>query len=166
MGTGSNQQFDISHWVLRVIALIIDSIIIGIVAWILLSFVLVSLLFTGALYSVWLGYGYTLIFPFILGILEVLYFAILEVAWGGTIGKRLMGLTVQMTNGNKVTFDKAFIRNISKIYWLLLLLDWLVAVITPGADRRQKYTDRIAGTTVVQTSQAFVAISPPPSTSQ
>jgi uncharacterized RDD family membrane protein YckC len=149
MGTGSNQQFDISHWVLRVIALIIDSIIIGIVAWILLSFVLVSL-----------------IFPFILGILEVLYFAILEVAWGGTIGKRLMGLTVQMTNGNKVTFDKAFIRNISKIYWLLLLLDWLVAVITPGADRRQKYTDRIAGTTVVQTSQAFVAISPPPSTSQ
>ena len=166
MGTGSNQQFDLGHWVLRIIALIIDSIILGIVTWILLSLVLVSLLFTGDLYSVWLGYGYTLVFPFILGILEVLYFAILEVAWGGTIGKRLMGLKVQMTNGNQVTLDKAFIRNISKIYWLLLLLDWIVAIFTSGDDRRQKYSDRIAGTTVVQSSQAFIATTPPPQTSQ
>jgi len=164
MGTGSTQQIDVGHWVLRLIALIIDSIILGIVAWILLSFVFVSLLFTGDLYSLWLGYGYTLIFPFVVGILQVLYFAILEVAWGGTIGKRFLGLQVQMTNGNKVTLDKAFIRNISKIYWIFLLLDWLIAFVTPGDDRRQKYTDRIAGTTVVQVSQAFVAISPPSET--
>jgi uncharacterized RDD family membrane protein YckC len=71
-----------------------------------------------------------------------------------------------MTNGNKVTLDKSFIRNISKIYWLLLLLDWIVALVTPGADRRQKYTDRIAGTTVVQTSQAFIATTPPPEKTQ
>lgn len=166
MGTGNNQQIDMGHWVLRIIALIIDSIILGIVAWILLSFVFVSLLFTGALYSVWLGYGYALIFPFVVGILQVLYFAILEIAWGGTIGKRLIGLQVQMTNGNKVTLDKAFIRNISKIYWIFLLLDWLIALVTPGTDRRQKYSDRIAGTTVVQTSQAFAATSPPPATNQ
>jgi uncharacterized RDD family membrane protein YckC len=166
MGTENIPQIDVGHWVLRIIALIIDSIILGIVAWILVSFVLVSLLFTGALYSVWLGYGNLLLFPFILGILEVLYFVILEVAWGGTIGKRLLGLTVQMTNGNKVTLDKSFIRNISKIYWLLLLLDWIVALVTPGADRRQKYTDRIAGTTVVQTSQAFIATTPPPQKTQ
>jgi uncharacterized RDD family membrane protein YckC len=166
MGTENTPQIDVGHWVLRIIALIIDSIILGIVAWILVSFVLVSLLFTGAFYSVWLGYGNILLFPFILGILEVLYFVILEVAWGGTIGKRLLGLTVQMTNGNKVTLDKSFIRNISKIYWLLLLLDWIVALVTPGADRRQKYTDRIAGTTVVQTSQAFIATTPPPEKTQ
>ena len=161
MGTENMQQIDLSHWVLRLIALIIDSIIIGIVTWILATLIVIPLILTGALYSFWLGYGYTLLFPFFLGILEVLYFAILEVAWGGTIGKRLMGLTVQMTNGNKVTIDKALIRNISKIYWLLLLLDWVVALVTPGEDRRQKYTDRIAGTTVVQTSNAFIAISPP-----
>jgi uncharacterized RDD family membrane protein YckC len=162
MGTGSTQQFDMSHWILRVIALIIDSIIIGIVVWILLSFVLISLLFTGTFYDVWLGYGYTLIFPFALGILEVFYFAILDVAWGGTIGKRLLGLQVQMTNGSRVTLDKAFIRNISKIYWIFLLLDWIVAIATPGDDRRQKITDRMAGTTVVQKSQPFAAVSPPP----
>jgi uncharacterized RDD family membrane protein YckC len=156
----------LGHWVLRIIALVIDSIIIGIVAWVLLSFVLVSLLFTGALYSLWLGYGYVLVFPFLLGILQLFYFVILEVAWGGTLGKRLMGLTVQMTNGNKVTLDKSFIRNISKIYWVFLLIDWLIALITPGADRRQKYTDRIAGTTVVQTSQAFIETTPPPEKNQ
>jgi uncharacterized RDD family membrane protein YckC len=166
MGTENTPQFDLGHWVLRIIALIIDSIILGIVVWILLSFVLVSLLFTGTLYSLWLGYGYALIFPFLLGILEVFYFVILEVAWGGTIGKRLMGLTVQMTNGNKVTLDKAFIRNISKIYWIFLVLDWLIAIVTPGADRRQKYTDRIAGTTVVQTSAAFIGTTPPPEKTQ
>ncbi len=159
MGTESIPQIDFSHWVLRIIALIIDSIIIGVITWILAIIILLPLLLTGALYTFWLGYGYTLLFPLFVGILEVLYFAVLEVAWGGTIGKRLMGLTVQMTNGNKVTIDKALIRNISKIYWLLLLLDWIVALVTQGADRRQKYTDRIAGTTVVQTSQAFATIS-------
>lgn len=166
MGTENTPQIDFGHWVIRIIALIIDSIIIGIITWILTIFIAVPLLLTGAFYSFWLGYGYTLLFPLFLGILEVLYFVILEVAWGGTIGKRVMGLKVQMTNGNRVTIDKSFIRNISKIYWLLLLLDWIVALVTPGADRHQKYSDRIAGTTVVQTSQPFVAISPPPETSK
>ena len=155
-------QIDFGHWVLRIIALIIDSIIIGVITWILATIILIPLLLTGTLYTFWLGYGYTLLFPLFVGILEVLYFAILEVAWGATIGKRLMGLTVQMTNGNKVTLDKAFIRNISKIYWLLLLLDWIVALVTPGADRRQKYSDRMAGTTVVQASTAFIDSTPPP----
>lgn len=160
MGTGNIPQIDLGHWVLRIIALIIDSIIIGIITWILSTLLLVPLLLTGDFYSFWLGYGNALLFPFFLGILEVLYFAISEVAWGGTIGKRLMGLTVQMTNGSKITLDKAFIRNISKIYWLLLLLDWIIALVTPGADRRQKYSDRIAGTTVVQTSRTIIDSTP------
>jgi uncharacterized RDD family membrane protein YckC len=163
MGTGSNQQFDIGHWVLRLIALIIDSIILGIVAWILIIVLFVPFLFTGALYSFYLGWGNFLILPFITGILEVLYFAFFEVYMGATIGKKILGLHVQMMNGSKVTFDKALIRNISKIFPLLLLLDWLIAVATPGPDQRQKYTDRIAGTTVVQASQPFQSMSTTPS---
>jgi uncharacterized RDD family membrane protein YckC len=164
MGTGSNQQIDFGHWILRAIAFVIDSIIIGIVTWALFTFVLYSLLFTGSLYWLYLGYGYYLIYPLVLGILEVLYFAILDAAWGGTIGKRIMGLQVQMTNGNKVPFDKAFIRNISKIYWIFLLLDWVAGLFTPGADRRQKYTDRMAGTTVVQTGKSIITIPQPSET--
>ncbi len=159
MGTGSTQQFDVGHWILRIIAIIIDNIILYVVAWLLLALVLTPLLFLGAPSLFWLGFDW-LVLPFVSGILGVLYFVILEVYWDGTLGKKIMGLRAQMTNGNKVTLDKAFIRNISKIHPLLLLLDWLIAFVTPGDDRRQKYTDRIAGTTVVQVSQAFVAISP------
>jgi uncharacterized RDD family membrane protein YckC len=166
MGTENTPQIDLGHWVIRIIAFAIDSIILFIIAGILLFVVLAPLFIASALAGLWLGWSNILFWPFAAGILSVLYFTILEVWWGGTIGKRLMGLTVQMTNGSKVTLDKAFIRNISKIYWLLLLLDWIVALVTPGADRRQKYSDRIAGTTVVQASQAFVAISPPPETSK
>lgn len=167
MATESSPQPDWNHWILRLIALIIDSVILGIIVWILLSVVLVSVLFTGALYTFWLGWGYTLIFPFILGLFQVLYYVIMEVAFGGaTIGKKILGLQVQMVDGSKVTFGKSFIRNISKIYWLFLLLDWLVSIVTPGSDRRQKYTDRMAGTTVVQGKQAFAPITSAASPSQ
>ena len=151
---GEVQQIDFSHWVLRLIALVIDGVILAVIASILWSFVFVSLLFTGGLF----GYSYPLIFPLIVGVLMVLYFAFFEVTWGATLGKRFLGLQVQTTSGGKVGFDKSIIRNISKIYWILLLLDWIVAVFTPGDDRRQKYTDRIAGTTVVQISQAFESV--------
>lgn len=75
--------------------------------------------------------------------------------------KKLLGFQVQMTNGGKVDFGKSFIRNISKIYPLFVLLDWIIGVVTPGVDGRQKYSDRIAGTTVVAIKQAFTATQPP-----
>jgi uncharacterized RDD family membrane protein YckC len=87
----------------------------------------------------------------------------MDAYYGGTLGKKILGLRVQMVDGSKVTFEKAFIRNISKIYWLFLLIDWLLGIVTPGKDQRQKYTDRIAGTTVVSVKQTvFAATSQPP----
>ena len=90
----------------------------------------------------------------------VLYFLYAEVAWGGTLGKRIMGLRVQTVNGGKINYSQSFIRNISKIFWVFLLLDWLIGIATPG-DRRQKYSDRMAGTVVVQVNQAFASVVPP-----
>lgn len=155
------EQIDWGHWIIRLIALIIDSIIVGIptaIIWFALTF---SAVFFESAFLIF--YGAWLILPLILGILSLLYFMILDAYWGATIGKRLLGLKVQMTNGARVPFDKAFIRNISKIYWFFLLLDWLIGIATPG-DKRQKYTDRIAGTLVIQTRQAFQATAeyPPP----
>lgn len=159
MGTKSNQEFDINHWVLRIVAFIIDSIIISIVAYIILDL----WLSTGGNFSYAGAYYWTLLF--IVGIIELIYFTILDASWGATIGKRVLGLQVQMKDGKKVTFDKAFIRNISKIFGVLLLLDWIFGLLTPGADHRQKYFDRIAGTTVVKRSQGMVtlpSVAPPP----
>jgi uncharacterized RDD family membrane protein YckC len=151
MSTGSSSKFDINHWVLRLVAFIIDSIIIGIVA---------SIIFFAGGFWLWWAY---LVFPFLVGILEILYFVFMEVYYGATLGKRVLGLQVQMVSGKKVTVDKAFIRNVSKIYWLLLLIDWILAIAIAGHDQRQKYTDRIAGTTVVSLRKAFSsAVTPPP----
>jgi len=92
----------------------------------------------------------------------VLYFLYTEVNWGGTLGKRIAGLRVQTLNGGKITYSQSFVRNISKIHPLFLLLDWLIGLVTPG-DKRQKYTDRIVGVVVVQATQAFTSVIPPAS---
>ncbi len=150
------------HWIYRLIALIIDSIITGIIGYIIYAILLIPLIISGAVFGVVAWWGATLLLPFIYGIVLVIYSAILEASWGGmTIGKKILGLQVQTTSGGKVAFDKAFLRNISKIYWLLLLIDWLIGVFTPG-NKMQKYTDRMAGTVVVQAKQPFAAAMPPP----
>ncbi len=154
------EQIDWMHWIYRLIALIIDGIILGIVAAILSFILAVAAIFSGGIGFIFAGLGFVF-FSFIWGILAVLYFTILDSSWGATLGKRFLGLQVQMVNGGKVPFGKALIRNISKIFWPLLILDWLIGIVTTG-DKRQKYTDRIAGTTVVQIKQAFATAPPPP----
>jgi uncharacterized RDD family membrane protein YckC len=159
-------QVDFNHWLLRFIALVIDSILIGIIVGAIWWILLVTLLFSGTFWWLWAGWGWTLLFPFIFGIVLTLYSAVLEVSSKATLGKRLLGLEVRVVGGGTFTFDKALIRNISKIYWIFLLLDWVLCLVTPGRDPHQKYTDRVAGTTVVAVRQVFVsgtaAPAPPP----
>jgi uncharacterized RDD family membrane protein YckC len=163
--TTSTGQIDWHHWILRLIAFIIDSIIIAIpvyiIYWLLIvPIAIVNVDIYGYAYAVtawWVGW----IYPALWGIVMILYSAILDVSWGATVGKRILGLRVQTVNGSKVPFGKAFIRNVSKFYGLVII-DWLVAIVTPAADKRQKYTDRIAGTTVVEAKQPFQTAPPPP----
>ena len=165
MATGSSStQLDLGHWMLRLIAVIIDGVIIGVVWWILWAFVFLTIVLTGAgwaFLAVGLGYWFFSIFGF--GLIWLIYAVVLESAWSATLGKRVLGLKVQTVSGGKADLNKLFIRNITKIIPPLVLLDWLIAVVTPGSDRRQKYMDRIAGTTVVQVSQPFASVAPAPS---
>lgn len=168
MSTGSSTQVDFNHWLMRFLALLIDSIITYIPAFVI-YFVIAGFLWpVSSLYGFYWGgapwWAMYSLWPFIAGVIQVFYFAFLEVSWGATVGKRILGFQVRMVNGSKVAFDKAFIRNISKTYGLFLLLDWLIAVASPGTDPRQKYTDRMAGTTVVSVKAGFAsgAVPPPP----
>ncbi|NLF89046.1 RDD family protein [Candidatus Bathyarchaeota archaeon] len=149
-------QINWNNWIYRLIAYIIDSIIIGIVA---------SIISFAAAFGVFaLGWG-SLIILGIMGVLYFLYYSILDVVWGATLGKRIMGLTVQGTDGQRLTFGKAFIRNLSKLFWLILFLDWLIGIISTG-NKQQKFLDRVAGAVVVQRGQPFAAATqqdyPPP----
>jgi len=164
--SSSGSQIDFNHWLYRFLALLIDSIITAIPGYIIywiISGILWPVTYYGWYWGGWAPWwAGVLLMPFLIGIIQVLYFAILDNSWGATIGKRVLGLQVQMVNGGKITFNAAFIRNISKIYGLFLLLDWILGIATPGPDRRQKYTDRMAGTTVVQVKQAFASATTPP----
>jgi len=160
--TTETSQVDMGQWIWRIVAYIIDSIIVAIPTYIIWFIITLAVVFThGSFIAL---YGFSLLFPFFFGILEVIYFAVLDSAWGATIGKRILGLQVQMVKGGgKPAIGPAFIRNISKIYWIFVLIDWVIGLVTPGPDRRQKYTDRVAGTTVVQVRQPFQAVTSPPS---
>jgi uncharacterized RDD family membrane protein YckC len=162
----TTNEIDWTNWIYRVIAYIIDTIIIGIPAYIIYWLLLLPLATTTVDYG--FGYAYaatawwaTLLLPLVIGILQLFYFIILDVSWGATIGKRIMKLQVQSVNGGKISFDKAFIRNISKIYGLLLLIDWLIGIVSAG-NKNQKFLDRSAGAVVVRVGEPFSSVPPPP----
>lgn len=123
------------HWIKRVIAILIDSIIISIATAILSVAFDVSGIFN------WLA------LPFVMGLIYVLYFTITEFIYGYTLGKKLVNLKVVRPNGTKPGLESAFLRNISKIHFIVLLLDTLGGFFI-SKDNHQRYIDQIANTTV------------------
>ncbi|UCE15967.1 MAG: RDD family protein [Candidatus Bathyarchaeota archaeon] len=131
------------HWIKRIIAIVIDSIIVGIAT----TIVIVAVFFPLFLANPSMFFNWTS-FPFAMGLLYVLYFTIAESIYGYTIGKKIVGLKIVTANGGLPSLESAFIRNISKIYWFVLILDVIGGFFT-ATDPHQKYSDRIAHTTVV-----------------
>jgi uncharacterized RDD family membrane protein YckC len=157
-------QINWNNWIYRLIAYIIDSIIIGIPAYIIYWLLLLPLVTTTVNY----GYGYSvavtawwanLLIPLVLGVLQLFYFVFMDSNSGGTFGKRILKLQVQSVNGGKLSINQAFIRNISKIYGLILLLDWLIGIISQG-NKQQKFLDRAANAIVLERGQPFISAQP------
>src|SRR6266704_400505 len=84
----------------------------------------------------------------VFGIVWFVYSMLLEGLVGGTIGKKLLSLRVVALDGN-LDVVHTIIRNLSKVYWLVFLIDLLLGAATHG-DPRQRYFDRLARTTVTQ----------------
>jgi uncharacterized RDD family membrane protein YckC len=136
-----------TYWVKRLIAFVVDAIVVYIAVGILaLLFTIPFLLAAGlAVFGAILAGT----FSFVAGIILVLYFTFAEAYVGATLGKRIFGLRVQTVGGNLPTLGEAILRNISKIYWLLLLLDVVIGLAT-AKKHTQKFSDRYAGTEVVE----------------
>ncbi len=143
------------NWFRRLIAAIIDYIILGIVYVILSALVFAGWLITEGVTGRWSGafrFGPIIGFGalgFIYWILSILYFAVLESAWGASIGKSLLGMRVIGEDGSKPLISNALIRNVSRIHGLIFLLDFIGGMVLEG-DPRQRFTDRIAKTVVYQ----------------
>jgi uncharacterized RDD family membrane protein YckC len=141
------------HWVLRLLAFIIDYIAVVVAVTILEFLILLPFIGAGLAFA---RTSFIFLFVPTLGglagsIMLVLYFAFAEYLYGTTLGKKILHLRVVMVDGTRIDLGKAFIRNISKIYWLLLLLDIIVGLIS-HTKRGQKYSDYIASTNVIRES--------------
>lgn len=144
---GSDKSLQ-DHWVKRFVALLIDYLIFIVISWLLFWLVFIPW------WGNWWGpaaIGWTVFQPGFAGIMLFLYSMVMESAAGGaTLGKRVMNLRVIAMEGD-IDLGKAAIRNVSKIHGLFLLLDWLVGFVSEG-DPKQKWLDRVGGTTVVLTT--------------
>ena len=138
------------HWLRRLVAFIIDSVILFLA--VLVIWGIASLFFIAASLISNLSFALFNIFavPFFTGIASVLYFTLLEHVYGQTFGKSVMKLRVSDLQNRRPTLGQAFIRNISKIYWILLLIDLLIGLAMTG-DPHQKLSDRFIGTTASST---------------
>jgi hypothetical protein len=60
----------------------------------------------------------------------------------------LLRLKAVSTTG-KMTMAQAFMRNVSKVFAPLLLLDWIIGMAVDTHDPRQKWSDKMASTSVM-----------------
>jgi len=76
------------------------------------------------------------------------YSTFFEVAMGATIGKMLTGMKVVSTEG-RLDPSQVVMRNITKIFALLIVFDMVIAFVTETTDPHQRYMDRMAKTALV-----------------
>jgi uncharacterized RDD family membrane protein YckC len=136
------------HWAKRVLAYIIDVATVSVAVFLLLLIVALP-----ALPGIFLGqtFPFAWFWGFWLGgislLIGLVYFVLADALFQRTIGKELMGLRVARLDGKRVDLWSSLVRNISKVAFILLVLDIAVGLGTHG-DGRQKYSDRYIGTTV------------------
>jgi uncharacterized RDD family membrane protein YckC len=128
-------------WGRRFAALIVDIIILTLFMYILSS--IVFLLFAGlGIFSV-LNY-----WIFFAAIIIIVYFTYMEGKTSSTLGKRLLKLEVVAVKGN-INYKKAFVRNLSKILYLPIIVDVILGFIF--VDSNDRFLDKVSGTYVVST---------------
>ena len=117
----------------RFLAILIDSIIIGVVGAIL------GVIFQN---SPGLSGGVT-------GLLALAYFIVLEATQGATLGKMALGLRVTRTDGAPITWTESIIRNLLRIIDGLFV--YLIgAILIWTSPLKQRLGDRVAKTVVVR----------------
>jgi uncharacterized RDD family membrane protein YckC len=168
-------QLTKDHWIKRGIAFVIDLVVIFVIQFIAMNIIVLIALAMAwqtvegidptAVFSVGAFIMLIILISLLTVIISALYFIIMDTKSGGTLGKRLLGLRVESTEG-PMTFGKGLMRNLAKLGGILIgsmfsffilgiiMMVFLIIDIYLGtgltSDPRQKYTDKMAGTTVVR----------------
>ncbi len=123
----------------RAVAIIIDMILLGIIGWIIASF-------TGG--TTREGFEITGAPAFLLFLIAMVYYVVMEVQWGGTLGKMALGLKVVNESGERIDWKASIIRNVLRIIdgFFFYLVG---AIIVWTSKKRQRLGDIVAHTLVV-----------------
>ena len=144
------------HWAKRVIAYVVDVAIVSVAVYVLVLAVALpafpAIFFGQAFPFAWFwGFWLSGITPLII----LAYFVLAEALFEKTIGKELMGLRVARLDGKRLDLWSSLVRNISKIAFILLIIDVAAGLGTHGGSR-QKYSDRYIGTIVETTNNSRI----------
>ena len=118
-----------SKFTRRIIAYVLDFFVVSAFMWILayLCYFIMNPYETGSIYQY---------FPYLLPILILVYFIFLEKTKGATVGKALMYLEVRSRNGARINWAQAIVRNITKIYWVPIIFDWIIGKLLGAGNNR------------------------------
>lgn len=125
-------------WGKRFAALIIDFLIIILVTWVF-SAIIYPLIAAANIFGI---LNYWLILT---AVIVMAYFTYFEGKLGTTPGKNVMKIEVVVDEG-EMNYQKAFIRNLSKILGIPLILDIIVDYV--AGNSKLRYLDEVAGTDV------------------
>ena len=122
----------------RVIAYVLDFIVVSALMWIV-SYFLFGMIGPQKVYD---AYRYL---PYVVPVLIFVYFVLLEKLAGASIGKAIMNIQVRSKNGANISWLQAIVRNLTKIYWIPIIFDWLIGKLL----RTDRLFNNITRTTVV-----------------
>lgn len=148
----------------RFFAFIIDNIVLGLTTFVLiLPLMIMGFLFddkvidasTASQYPLWvLAFIVVGIITMVSALVVWLgYYILLEGRYGATVGKHLLGLRVYRTDGTRIGYKEAFLRNLSKYINNLIIIDVLIMLIFFGKEKQRGF-DKIANTMVVHVRNA------------
>ncbi len=126
-------------WKERFFALVIDVFVITLVTWIIGALIYPLIALAG-------GFGIFNYWVILTIVLIIGYFTYLEGNYSTTLGKTILKIKVTSDEG-ELDYRKTFIRNLSKILWVPLILDVIVGYAY--GDSKIRYLDKIAGTGVI-----------------
>ena len=81
------------------------------------------------------------------------YFILMEAYVGWTVGKRVLGIKVLDSTGNKIGLAKSLIRNLLRFVDGLPALNILGIILIINSPRGQRFGDRIAQTYVIRSAK-------------
>jgi len=134
-----------SYWLNRLLALVVDALIV-IIPLVILTIIIAIFVAIGGFtpFGIIVGGVVSIVWYFVF----ILYNMVMETTYGASFGKRIFHLKVVSKTGSNPNLAESFVRNLSKIYWLLLLLDVIVGLAV-SKGYQQKYSDKFMGTSVV-----------------